>query len=44
MQVVVVVDTTAATQLLITEQALGPPVTAAKAVVEMVDSQLPTPP
>ena len=44
MPAAVVVVTTAATQLPITEQALGPPVTVVKEVVEMVDNQLPTPP
>jgi hypothetical protein len=41
---VVVVVTTAATQLPITEQARDPPVTVVKEVVEMVDNQLSTPP
>jgi hypothetical protein len=40
MPVVVVVATTAATQLLITEQVLGPPVTVVRVVVEMVHNQL----
>jgi hypothetical protein len=44
MPVVVVVVTTAATQLPITEQARDPPVTVVKEVVEMVDNQLSTPP
>jgi hypothetical protein len=44
MPVVVVVVTTAATQPLITEQVLGPPVTEARVEEEMVDNQLPTPP
>jgi hypothetical protein len=44
MPVVVVVVTTAATQLLITEQIPDPPVTEARVVVEMVDNQLSTPP
>jgi hypothetical protein len=44
MLVVVVVATTAATQLLITEQVLGPPVMEARVEEEMVHNQLPTPP